>query len=210
MFPILQVGPIAVQTPGLIIMLGLWLGLLLSEKFCSRRGFPQTHLYNLIFTGLIVGVIGGRLLYFLRFPDAFLRSPLSIFSINPGLFLLEDGIFLGLIAMWVYGHRKHLKFWETLDVLTPFLVVQAIAIGFAHIASGAAFGLETGLPWGIQLWGALRHPTQIIETISAIAILFLLWPSWRLLGWLVCWTLFHQLHMSFIHKPIVDRRSERR
>ncbi len=38
MLPVLQVGPAAIQMEGLILLLGLWIGLTLSEKFCNEEG----------------------------------------------------------------------------------------------------------------------------------------------------------------------------
>jgi phosphatidylglycerol:prolipoprotein diacylglycerol transferase len=45
----------------------------------------------------------------------------------------------------------------------------------AHLASGSAFGKETSLPWGMQLWGAMRHPSQVYESFASLLILCLLW-----------------------------------
>jgi phosphatidylglycerol:prolipoprotein diacylglycerol transferase len=86
------------------------------------------------------------------------------------------------IAILIYGQRKRLGFWTTLDRLTPFLAVLAIFIGLAHIASGQAFGSPTVLPWAIALWGAKRHPSQFYETAGAIAVFLLLWRQFRLIG----------------------------
>ncbi len=177
MLPILQVGPLAIQTPGLILILGLWLGISLAEKFRDRMKVSPGNLYNLIFTALAAGVIGGRILYALRYPAAFKASPFSLLSINPGLFKIEDGILVGGLAAWIYGYRKRLPFWSTLDTITPTLVVLSVAFGLSHLASGSAFGSPTSLPWGIYLWGETRHPTQIYEIILALGILVFLWPA---------------------------------
>jgi phosphatidylglycerol:prolipoprotein diacylglycerol transferase len=48
---------------------------------------------------------------------------------------------------------------------------MGISLGLAHIASGEAFGAATRMPWGIFIWGEMRHPTQIYETILACLIL---------------------------------------
>ena len=45
----------------------------------------------------------------------------------------------------------------------------------AHLASGSAFGKETSLPWGMKLWGAIRHPSQVYEIFASLLILGLLW-----------------------------------
>jgi len=49
----------------------------------------------------------------------------------------------------------------TLDALTPALAVLAVAISLSHLASGAAFGKPTGLPWGIELWGLAATRTNL-------------------------------------------------
>ena len=48
-------------------------------------------------------------------------------------------------------------------------------MGFSHLASGAAFGQETDLPWAIYLWGAARQPTQFYEIGAAFMIIGLIW-----------------------------------
>ncbi len=171
MLPILQIGPLALQTPGLMYLLGLWFGLSLAEKFAPRRGISPDALYNLVFTGLIAGIVGARLGYVLLNAGAFLASPLSLISLNPGLLDPFSGFAAALMAALIYGARKKLGFWNALDALTPFFAVFMIGAALANIASGAAFGLETSLPWGIELWGAKRHPTQFYELGGAIVIL---------------------------------------
>ena len=177
MLPILEIGPLVVPVPAILLLLGLWLGLSLAERHAMRFGISNQYLYNLVFVALISGLVGARLAYVLRYPQAFLSSPFSIISPNPGL-LDPWGFGLGaLIGGLIYGQRKHLPFWQTLDALTPLLAVLAVTLGLSHLASGAAFGLPTELPWGIELWGASRHPSQIYETLAAIAILVAVWPG---------------------------------
>lgn len=178
MLPVLRIGPLALPVPPLSLVLALWFGLSLAEKAAPRRGVSAEALYNLTFTGLIAGLIGARLGYVFQYPSAFLEAPLSLFSPNPGLLDPFAGSAAGLIGMLVYGQRAKLTFWKTLDALTPLLAVMAAGLAVAHIASGEAFGAKTNLPWGIQLWGATRHPTQFYELGLALTILvYLGWKS---------------------------------
>jgi prolipoprotein diacylglyceryltransferase len=180
-FPVIQIGPPALQTPGLILLLGLWLGLALSERFAARTqehipALNPNTIYNLAMTGLAAGVVGARLLYILRYPSAFAQSPLSAISLNPGLLDPAGGLAGALVAVLIYGSRKQLPFWQTLDIYTPALAVFGLALGLSHLASGAAFGTPADLPWAVELWGARRHPAQVYEMIAAAFILAVVWP----------------------------------
>jgi phosphatidylglycerol:prolipoprotein diacylglycerol transferase len=75
----------------------------------------------------------------------------------------------------IYGNRQNLPFWGALDALTPIFAVLSIGLSLAHLAAGTAFGSPTDLPWGMELWNATRHPTQIYELIAAVIVFSLLW-----------------------------------
>ena len=174
MFPTLQLGPISLQLPGLIVIFGLWLGLTMAERHSKRFGVDPETLYNLVFIMLIAGVIGARLSYVIRYPAAFTTNLLGIFTLNPSLLDPFGGMAVAGITGFVYGQRKAMAFWPTLDALTPLFAVLLVALPVANLASGAAFGSPTTLPWGIELWGATRHPTQIYQALVANFILWLL------------------------------------
>jgi phosphatidylglycerol:prolipoprotein diacylglycerol transferase len=174
MFPTIQLGPLALQAPGLIVLLGIWLGLTMAERHSKRFNMQPEALYNLVFVMLIAGVIGARLSYVVRYPDAFTANLLGILSLNPTLLDPIGGLAVAGIAGLVYGQRKTLALWPTLDALSPFLAVLLVALPLADLASGAAFCAPTDLPWSIELWGTARHPTQIYAALAANFILWLL------------------------------------
>ena len=55
------------------------------------------------------------------------------------------------------------------------LAALAIGLHLSHLAAGTAFGSPTTLPWGIDLWNATRHPTQIYELIASLIIFGIIW-----------------------------------
>jgi phosphatidylglycerol---prolipoprotein diacylglyceryl transferase len=177
MLPILQVGPVGIQIPGLVLIAGLWLGLSLAERHAHRYGIKPALLNNLVFIALIAGVIGARFAYVASYPEAFSANPPSVFSLNPGLLDPIGGIAAGLISALIYGQRKKIPARPALDAITPLLAVMLVAFGLTNLASGNGFGAPTSVPWGIDLWGARRHPTQIYETLMAGIILAAIWPK---------------------------------
>lgn len=171
MFPTLQLGPLALPVAPLSMILSVWLGLSLTEKFARKRGLNSDALYNLTFIALFSGILGARLFFAAQNFSTFIQTPLSLFSREAGSLDPFGGFASALVAALVYGRRAGLKFWPTLDGLTPLFAVAAVGLGISRLASGAAFGMETSVPWGIELWGAVRHPTQVYEIGLALAIL---------------------------------------
>ncbi len=170
MFPILQIGPLALQTPGLLILIGIWLGLSVSERFASRLNAVSNQLYNLVLVCLITGIIGARLAYVILYSAIFIASPLNIFSLTPTMFNGQAGLLIGLMAGLIYAQRKSLPLWPTLDAITPGLSVFMIFNHLANFASGDAFGSPVNMPLAINLWGQSRHPVQLYEMAAAILI----------------------------------------
>jgi prolipoprotein diacylglyceryl transferase len=171
MLPILQIGPLAVQLPGLILLAGVWLGMLRLDRDAVRNGIQPAQLNNLVFIGLIAGIVGARLGYALRFIEIYLDDPIGLLSLNPSTLSLDMGLLAGILAAVIYGQRKDMSLWPTLDALTPSLALFSLAVGFSHLASGDAFGAATEVAWGIELWGAIRQPTQVYEIMAAGLIL---------------------------------------
>jgi prolipoprotein diacylglyceryl transferase len=181
MLPTIQIGPVSVQTPGIVLIISLWLGLSLAERLAPKRQISPNTLYNLVFIALIAGIIGARLVYVARYLSAFASNPISLISLNPGLLDPWGGFGLGFVAALIYAQRTSLALWPTLDALTPVFALLSVGSGLAHLASGDAFGAPTNLPWAIELWGANRHPSQVYETLAAIAIGLIVWPEGRLM-----------------------------
>ena len=159
----------------ILLVIAIWIGLTLAEKRAERSGINKDDLNNLTFYGLIAFIIGGRISFVLQNIPTFIKSPLGIITINPDIFDPFGAAAVALIVTLIYGQRRALSFWRTLDALTPFFAVFAIGSGLSHLAAGTAFGKETTLAWGINLWNAARHPTQIYETLASLLIFSLLW-----------------------------------
>lgn len=174
MFPVLQLGSLSLQTQGLFLLAGLWLGWLWIEKSKNSRVQPSL-LSNALFIFILVSILSARLIYVIQHLSAFIESPFSAFALSATMLDLPGGAMLGFIGTLIYIQRKKIGFLNTLDGLTPFLMVMQIALGFANLASGEAYGMPTRTPWGFELWGAFRHPSQVYEIIAALLITALIW-----------------------------------
>lgn len=159
----------------ILLLAALWLGLALAEKHAQRHQISKDSLNNIAYYSLFGYLLGGRILYALSNFSAFMDSPLSIFSLNLDLFDPVAALASAVIVGFIYGARQKLPWWSTLDALTLLFATLAIGLSLSHLAAGTAFGSPTNLPWGIDLWNARRHPTQIYELIASSIIFGLIW-----------------------------------
>jgi prolipoprotein diacylglyceryltransferase len=175
MFPIVQIGPLAIPAPALLILIGVWVGLSASEKYAPRLGVDAGRLNNVVLIALLAGLVGSRLAYVARFPSAFAGSLLAILTPRPVMLDLSGGLLVGGLAALIYAQRKNMQVRPVLDALVPGLAVFMIFFGLSRLASGEAFGQPTDLPWAIYLWGEYRHPTQVYEIIAALLTAIYIW-----------------------------------
>ncbi len=175
MMPILQIGPLALPAAPLALMLGVWAGAWLAEREAARLGQPADTVGSLIMVMLVAGLIGARLGYVARYASAYAADPLSAFSPNPTSLDSAAGLLAAMLAGALYGRRRGLALWATLDALAPGVALLAAAVGLAHLASGDAFGAPARLPWSIFLWDDWRHPSQLYEIAAALLAL----AAWR-------------------------------
>lgn len=159
----------------ILLLATLWVGLALAEKRARRHGISKEALSNLVYYALFGFVIGGRVLYALSHFSVFSESPLSLFSLNLDLFDPTAALAISMIAGTIYGFQQKLPLLPTLDALTPLFAALAIGLSLSHLAAGTAFGRPTDLPWGMNLWNATRHPSQIYELAASVFIFSLLW-----------------------------------
>lgn len=159
----------------ILLIAALWLGLYLAEKRVERQGISKDGLNNIVFYSILGYLLGGRVLFALENLSAFTRSPLSLLSINIDLFDPVGALTVAVLFAFVSGQRQKLPLWSTPNALTTLLAVVAIGLSLSHLAAGTAFGSPTSLPWGIELWNATRHPTQIYELIASLLIFGIIW-----------------------------------
>ncbi|MDY6868282.1 MAG: 2-amino-4-hydroxy-6-hydroxymethyldihydropteridine diphosphokinase [Chloroflexota bacterium] len=171
MFPVIDLGPFAIQAPGLILILSLWIGFWMMGKFSHALGTNSEGIENSLLTGFVVGILGARIGFLLQQPAVFLENPLSLFSLTLSMMNVSFGLLSGLLGIFIQAQKKYLPLWPTLDSLVPLLTFIFIGWHLANFANGDAYGLPTELPWGVDLWNATRHPVQVYALILTICLL---------------------------------------
>jgi phosphatidylglycerol:prolipoprotein diacylglycerol transferase len=177
--PVVHVGPVAVQLPGLTLLFGFGVALWVAAHEAKRTGLKEDDVYSPGFFAAIAGIVGARLWYVAMHWEAFAGDPLGIVALSLGTLDATGGLMVGLMVGGVYAWRKKLLNVRWLDALMPGVAAMLAAVSLSNLFSGEAYGTPSTLPWAIMLWDTERHPVQIYEMLAALVILVALLVALR-------------------------------
>ncbi|MCA9927177.1 MAG: prolipoprotein diacylglyceryl transferase [Anaerolineales bacterium] len=175
MYPTFNIGPFAFPSAGLVIIFGAYVTLWVVEKSAVRLNQNQSALYALASTALLAGFVGARLAFVAEYWAAFRENLLGIvWPLNTG-YTPWAGVLIGLVAAFFYGRYKQLSPLNTLDALTPALIVGLMVVSLADFLGGPGLGTLTGVLWGISQYGIRRHAVQLYELLVGASALLVWW-----------------------------------
>ena len=170
MLPVLQIGPLAIQTYPLLVVLAGWAALAVGARAARLLQFDGDHVYNAGLYGFVGGVIAARLAHVVRFWPAYRSQPLEIFGFNTTAFLLWPGVVAAVAVAGWYIYRRRLPLRPMLDAFAPGLLVGLAIAAMGALLAGRNAGAATDLPWAIDLWGVRRHPVQAYEALGFLGV----------------------------------------
>ncbi len=183
MYPkLFSIGPISVYGYGLMIAIGIISAVWLAMRRCPARGLDRERMFDLGFFGVLAGIVGAKLLYYIVELPAIIKDPSILLDITSG-FVVYGGIIAGILVPYIYCRVKKLPFLRYLDTAIPSI---PMAQGFGRIGcflSGCCYGAPTDSVLGVTFpvgsmapSGIPLIPTQLISSIGDFAIAaFLLW-----------------------------------
>jgi phosphatidylglycerol:prolipoprotein diacylglycerol transferase len=180
MAPYLSIFGFSIQAYPLFLLIAVIAGLWLAARQARRLGLDADHVYNLGFYSLLATLVGARLAFVIENWSAYRDAPLSALSPTTTAFAWPEGAVVGGIVALVYWLRYRLPVGLTLDAIAPGLALAMAIERLGAFLGGVNFGEPTGLPWGVFMWGEVRHPVQIYEMLALLVILaVLLWQGER-------------------------------
>ncbi|GBC86338.1 Prolipoprotein diacylglyceryl transferase [bacterium HR12] len=185
-FPSFQIGPVRVQTFGLLVALGILVGVAVFLRFARSRGLETRTLEGLAWLIVVLGLIGSRLLFVLTHLGDYLDRPLAVLAVWEGG-LQFSGAFLVSVIVIVWWLRRHPEVPGRLLLdgivlgLAPGLLVGRLgcaAVG-EHLGGPTSFflgwrylGGETRE--GPLVVGEVVHNTAIYEILLLVPLVALL------------------------------------
>lgn len=187
-----MVGPLAMPTYGILLVLGMLAGLWIVTRQARKAGLVPETISDMAVYAIIAGLIGAKVLLLIVEWPYYSRNPRELLSLFQSGGVFYGGL-LGAIpvAFW-YARRHQLDGWKTADVLAPG-VVAGQAIGrIGCFMAGCCYGKPASVPWAVTFTDVYAnrnvgtpldtplHPTQLYESLACFLILAaLLWMAPR-------------------------------
>lgn len=182
----ISLGPLSVHWYGLMYLAGfiqfLLLGRLrLRQTHIASQGFHYKYLEDILFTGVLGVILGGRLGYVIFYmPSHYLTHPLDIFKLWEGGMSFHGGFLGVLLAMYWMAKRHQQHFFQVTDLIAP-LIPFGLAFGrLGNFINGELWGRPTEASWGMIFPAAgdlvARHPSQLYQFVGeGLCLGFILW-----------------------------------
>lgn len=175
-----SIGPLTIHTYALMIVLGIILATIWTNKRLTARGGEPWVVIDLILWTIPLGLLGARLYHVFTHPaDYFYEGAdlLRVFYIWEGGNAIIGGLIGGAIGAWIATRHAGIRLLSFGDALAPALLLAQGIGRLGNYFNHELYGWPTDLPWGLQIeygnpaWpeglpeGTLFHPTFLYEMI---------------------------------------------
>ena len=176
-----SIGPLQVRWYGIMYLaafLLVWIGLRVRSNLPWSKVKPS-NVDDVVFYGALGAIVGGRIGYMLVYAHQELfADPLSIFTVWKGGMSFHGGLSGVLIAMWLYGRTKGIKFFDLTDAIAPWSSGGIFFGRIGNFINGELWGKITdpNAPWAVMVNGEPRHASQLYEAfLEGLVLSFVLW-----------------------------------
>ncbi len=181
MQPELQIGPLELKTFGLCFAAGFIAAAMVLARHLKELGKPVDWAYELIFAGLVGGVVGSRIDYLIQNWDEVSDDLLGNVFSGSGL-VWFGGLVGGALGVVLWAWRRGFLGLQLLDVCAvPLALGYAIGRVGCQLSGDGDYGVESDLPWamaypdGTVATTEEVHPTPIYESLAMGLVALVLW-----------------------------------
>lgn len=165
----------------LCILLGIIVAYIVIRLEGHNQRLDKDYIFNVVFYGLVIGILGARIHYVLFNLDYYLTYPLEIIKIWHGGLAIHGGIIAAAIFVYFYSTKRYkTSFLRTTDVLLPGVIVAQGIGRWGNFFNQEAYGIEVSkellqklfIPSfvikGMNIGGTYYLPTFYFESILCI------------------------------------------
>jgi phosphatidylglycerol:prolipoprotein diacylglycerol transferase len=173
------IGPVKVHWYGIMYLIGFlcawWLARLRASRPGSTWAAPAAD--TLIFNGLLGVILGGRMGYVLFYGLGFwAKDPWYPLKIWEGGMSFHGGLIGVTLAITLYAWRWQRNVADVYDFTAPLPALGLFFGRLGNFINGELWGKTTTAPWGFNVEGVVRHPSQLYEAgLEGILLFTVLW-----------------------------------
>lgn len=170
--PMFKLGPLHFNMYGLMFAAGVLVANFFARKEAAGKGLSPS-IIDKLFIYLLIGIIVGARLFYVLFywPRDVPLTFFDIFKVWEGGLAFFGGFIGALLVGYIFARKNSLDFWKLADIFTYPLIIGHILGRIGGFLTGQHPGRLTEVPWGINIYGALRHPVVLYEITGLLIIL---------------------------------------
>jgi phosphatidylglycerol---prolipoprotein diacylglyceryl transferase len=123
-----------------------------------------------VMIALVAGLFVARAVYALRYYPLYIGSPSLLFSVRPGTLAVVPGMVTAVVVLAIWLTRRGIGLAAAVDATAVAGAAAMVVFNFGQFLTGTNYGLPTDVPWGVTLWGTVRHPVQIYYVIAWLSL----------------------------------------
>jgi phosphatidylglycerol:prolipoprotein diacylglycerol transferase len=170
-----QLGPIKVHWYGIMYLLGFAAAWLLGRRRAAAPGstWKPADVDDLIFFAMLGVILGGRIGYVLFYGLQFWAEdrwyPLKIWD---GGMSFHGGLLGVAVALTLFAWRRGRHPADVYDFTAPLPALGLFFGRLGNFINSELWGKVTTVPWGFEVNGQVRHPSQLYEAALEGLLLF--------------------------------------
>lgn len=125
------------------ILIGVAIAYLLITNESKKMKLNNDLISNMIFYGIIIGILGARFYYVIFNLDYYSIYPQEIIKIWHGGLAIHGGIIFGIIFIYYFSKKHKLNFIKTLDILSPAVIIAQSIGRWGNFFNQEAYGSLT-------------------------------------------------------------------
>ncbi len=178
-----HLGPITIYWYGVLFASAILAGYSLMSWIYRQENQPAESLDSLLIYAVLGIIIGARLGHVLFYdPAYYLSNPLEILAVWEGG-LASHGGGIGLfLAVYLFCRKTGQNYLWLLDRLAIPTALFGFFVRTGNFFNSEIVGIPTDVPWAVvftRIDDLPRHPTQLYEAFSYLAIFALLFCCYR-------------------------------
>lgn len=174
---LLDLGIIKIYWYSVTMFLAMFVGVFLFYKSSKKSGLSEDFIVNLLFYGIIFGLIGARVYYVLFNLSYYLKNPIEIIEVWNGGLAIHGGLIGGFLWFLYYSKKNNVSLIKLLDMACISVIIGQVIGRWGNFFNQEAHGgivlretlekrlIPNFIINGMNIDGVYYEPTFLYESL---------------------------------------------